>query len=49
MKLRCFLRWFIFAIIFVSTPASAQDAKLIDAAKKEGGKVVVYSSMESSI
>ncbi len=30
-------------------PAHAQDAKLIDAAKKEGGKVVVYSSMESSI
>src|SRR4029434_5256101 len=30
-------------------PAYGQDAKLIDAAKKEGGKVVVYSSMESSI
>ena len=30
-------------------PAHAQDAKLIDAAKKEGGKLVVYSSMESSI
>jgi iron(III) transport system substrate-binding protein len=29
--------------------ALAQDVKLIDAAKKEGGKVVVYSSMESSI
>ena len=27
----------------------AQDSRLIDAAKKEGGKVVVYSSMESSI
>lgn len=29
--------------------AHGQDAKLIDAAKKEGGKAVVYSSMESSI
>lgn len=44
-----FLRWLILAVIAVSTPAFAQDAKLIDAAKKEGGKAVVYSSMESSI
>src|SRR5215207_8814071 len=29
--------------------AHGQDTKLMDAAKKEGGKVVVYSSMESSI
>lgn len=33
----------------MAAPSFAQDAKLIDAAKKEGGKVVVYSSMESSI
>jgi iron(III) transport system substrate-binding protein len=49
MKPRSFPRWFILIVISVSTPASAQDTKLIDAAKKEGGKVVVYSSMESSI
>jgi len=35
--------------IAVSTLLYAQDSKLIEAAKKEGGKVVVYSSMESSI
>jgi len=34
---------------FMIGTAHSQDAKLIDAAKKEGGKVVVYSSMESSI
>src|SRR5215831_10423226 len=33
----------------VSLPVSglAQDAKLVDAAKKEGGKVVVYGSLEN--
>src|SRR4051812_13138221 len=36
-------------VIMISRSAQAQDAKLIEAAKKEGGKVVVYSSMESSI
>jgi len=34
---------------FMIGAAHGQDAKLVDAAKKEGGKVVVYSSMESSI
>ena len=34
---------------FMIGAANGQDVKLIDAAKKEGGKVVVYSSMESSI
>src|SRR5215207_7096402 len=34
---------------FMMGAADGQEAKLIDAAKKEGGKVVVYSSMESSI
>ncbi len=27
----------------------AQDAKLIEAAKKEGGKVVIYGSLESQV
>jgi iron(III) transport system substrate-binding protein len=36
-------------LAFTRCAAQAQDAKLIDSAKKEGGKVVVYSSMESSI
>lgn len=36
------------AIAFlVATSALAQDAKLIDAAKKEGGRVVVYGSLEA--
>jgi iron(III) transport system substrate-binding protein len=35
--------------ICTAAPAFSQDAKLIEAAKKEGGKVIVYSSMESSI
>ena len=37
------------ALLSLVPSAWAQDAKLIDAAKKEGSKVVVYSSMESSI
>ena len=35
------------AIIFSAALASAQDAKLVEAAKKEGGKVVVYGSIEN--
>ena len=34
-------------IILLSGTASAQDIKLIEAAKKEGGKVVVYGSLDS--
>ena len=49
MKQRSFRRWVVLTVISLSEPAFAQDAKLIDAAKKEGGKVIVYSSMESSI
>lgn len=49
MMKRGFRRWFAAALLALAAPASAQDGKLIDAAKKEGGKVVVYSSMESSI
>jgi len=45
MKQRSFHRWFVLTVISLSEPAFAQDAKLIDAAKKEGGKVIVYSSM----
>ncbi|HEY3302148.1 MAG TPA: extracellular solute-binding protein [Candidatus Binatia bacterium] len=34
-------------LIFAAGPSFGQDAKLIDAAKKEGGKVVIYGSLES--
>ena len=37
----------LFVLSFISA-ASAQDAKLIDAAKKEGGKVVAYGSLENT-
>jgi iron(III) transport system substrate-binding protein len=33
--------------IFFAQDVSAQNAKLVEAAKKEGGKVVVYTSMET--
>jgi hypothetical protein len=35
------------AIIFASATVYGQDAKLIEGAKKEGGKAVVYGSLES--
>src|ERR1043166_1245048 len=35
------------ALLAFSAGASAQDAKLVDAAKAEGGKVVVYGSREN--
>ena len=38
----------LIASLFVSNIAAAQDAKLIDAAKKEGGKIVAYGSLESN-
>ena len=34
-------------VFFIVGTAFAQDAKLIEAAKKEGGKVVVYGSLDS--
>ena len=34
-------------LIFIGSPAFGQTAKLIEAAKKEGGKVIVYTSMET--
>lgn len=49
MTKHSFRRWFAAVLVMLGAPAFAQDAKLIDAAKKEGGRVVVYSSMESSI
>ncbi len=36
------------AALIVSSHAFAQDAKLIEAAKKEGGKVVAYGSLENT-
>ena len=41
--------WLVFVLWIVATQASAQDAKLIDAAKKEGGKVVIYGSPETPV
>ncbi len=35
------------SMFFLAVPLLAQDAKLIEAARKEGGKVVVYGSIES--
>lgn len=49
MRKRILLRIVMLAFVLLVGSASAQDAKLIDAAKKEGGKVIIYSSMESSI
>ena len=36
-------------LCLVAVQAAAQDGKLIDAAKKEGGKVVIYGSLETSV
>ena len=37
------------ALALSAIPAIAQDAKLIEAAKKEGGKVAIYGSLESQV
>jgi iron(III) transport system substrate-binding protein len=37
----------IFVLLFIPAGLAAQEAKLIEAAKKEGGKVVVYGSLEN--
>jgi iron(III) transport system substrate-binding protein len=34
-------------VIFLVPPVFAQDAKLVEAAKKEGGKIVAYGSLEA--
>ena len=39
----------IFLSLIFAGPLTAQDAKLIEAAKKEGGKVVLYGSLETSV
>jgi len=43
-----FLSSLLLANVFAAPPVAAQDAKLIDAAKKEGGKIVAYGSLESN-
>src|ERR1700758_947080 len=43
-----FVSGVLLASLFVSNIAAAQDAKLIDAAKKESGKIVAYGSLESN-
>ena len=45
-------KWLVFiglivALAFTAKPGLSQDAKLVDAAKKEGGKAVIYGSLES--
>ncbi|MSP38267.1 MAG: extracellular solute-binding protein [Deltaproteobacteria bacterium] len=42
-------RLLIIAVVFNATQSFCQDAKLIDAAKKEGGKVVIYGSLETPV
>jgi hypothetical protein len=39
----------IVAFFLLVSQAVAQNAQLIDAAKKEGGKVVIYGSLEAPI
>jgi len=39
----------ILVAVLFATKSYAQDAKLIDAAKKEGGKVVIYGSLETPV
>ena len=36
-------------LFFLGAPAFSQDAKLIEAAKKEGGKIVAYGSLQAEI
>jgi hypothetical protein len=38
----------LFIAVLTSTLAFAQDAKLIEAAKKESGKIIAYGSLESN-
>ena len=44
-----FGRCLLLGAISFAAPALAQEGKLIDAAKKEVGKVIIHSLMESSI
>ncbi len=44
------IRWIIVLSVFSGqTYALAQDAKLVDAAKKEGTKVIIYGSLETPV
>ena len=45
-KIWAFVVCLVFAL-FATAPAHSQSAQLIDAAKKEGGKAIVYGSLES--
>ena len=45
MKLSALL--FASLLIFRAQAVSAQNAKLVEAAKKEGGKIILYTSMET--
>ncbi len=40
---------FLIIVFLVSGPAFAQDAKRIEEAKKEGGKAVIYGSLDSEV
>src|SRR5262250_3916610 len=44
---RIWTRLFGWLFFFVASSSFAQNAKLIEAAKKDGGKVIVYTSMET--
>ena len=39
---------FVLSVLFATSVAFAQDAKLIDAAKKESGAIIAYGSLESN-
>ncbi len=41
--------FFILMAVLFATDSFSQDAKLVDAAKKEGGKVVIYGSLETPV
>ena len=46
-KSTCWAIFYILFAFFSANQLAAQDAKLIEAAKKEGGKVIVYGSIEN--
>ncbi len=39
--------FFFVPLLFIALPAFGQDTKLVEAAKKEGAKVVIYGSLEN--
>src|SRR6266581_4091993 len=43
-----FLSSLLLAHVFPASPVAAQDAKLIDLAKKESGRIIAYGSLESN-